>query len=55
MWISMRSVANRACNETDDIEDEIKGGEAEVQKLTDSYIVKVDKLVETKEKDIMTV
>ncbi|PWG81048.1 ribosome recycling factor [Pararcticibacter amylolyticus] len=36
-------------------EDEIKGGEAEVQKLTDSYIVKVDKLAEIKEKDIMTV
>lgn len=36
-------------------EDEIKGGEAEVQKLTDGYIVKVDKLAEAKEKDIMTV
>jgi len=36
-------------------EDEIKGGEGEVQKLTDSYIVKVDKLAEAKEKDIMTV
>jgi ribosome recycling factor len=36
-------------------EDEIKTGEAEVQKLTDSYIVKIDKLVELKEKDIMTV
>jgi ribosome recycling factor len=36
-------------------EDEIKGGENEVQKLTDSYIVKIDKLVEIKEKDIMTV
>lgn len=36
-------------------EDEIKGGEAEVQKLTDGFIVKVDKLVENKEKDIMTV
>lgn len=36
-------------------EDEIKIGEAEVQKLTDSYIVKVDKLSEAKEKDIMTV
>ncbi len=36
-------------------EDEIKGGEAEVQKLTDGFIVKVDKLVEAKEKDIMTV
>ena len=36
-------------------EDEIKTGEAEVQKLTDIYIVKIDKLVEVKEKDIMTV
>jgi len=36
-------------------EDEIKGGEAEVQKLTDGFIVKVDKLAEAKEKDIMTV
>lgn len=36
-------------------EDEIKTGEAEVQKLTDGYIVKVDKLAEIKEKDIMTV
>lgn len=36
-------------------DDEIKVGEAEVQKLTDSYIVKVDHLAELKEKDIMTV
>lgn len=36
-------------------EDEIKVGEGEVQKLTDSYIAKVDKLAEVKEKDIMTV
>ncbi|SFS93487.1 ribosome recycling factor [Sphingobacterium wenxiniae] len=36
-------------------EDEIKTGEAEVQKLTDAYIVKVDQLAELKEKDIMTV
>lgn len=36
-------------------EDEIKVGEAEVQKLTDSFIVKVDQLSELKEKDIMTV
>lgn len=36
-------------------EDEIKGGENEVQKLTDAYIVKVDRLAEAKEKDIMTV
>ncbi|WP_437920852.1 ribosome recycling factor [Sphingobacterium sp. LRF_L2] len=36
-------------------EDEIKTGEGEVQKLTDSFIVKVDQLTELKEKDIMTV
>ncbi|MDF3077805.1 MAG: ribosome recycling factor [Sphingobacteriaceae bacterium] len=36
-------------------EDEIKMGEGEVQKLTDSYIIKIDKLAEVKEKDIMTV
>jgi ribosome recycling factor len=36
-------------------DDEIKAGEAEVQKLTDTYIVKADHLAELKEKDIMTV
>jgi ribosome recycling factor len=36
-------------------EDEIKTGEAEVQKITDSYIVRVDQLADVKEKDIMTV
>jgi len=36
-------------------EDEIKTGEAEIQKLTDSFIVKVDQLADAKEKDIMTV
>jgi len=36
-------------------EDEIKTGEAEIQKLTDAYIVKIDQLSEAKEKDIMTV
>jgi ribosome recycling factor len=36
-------------------EDEIKVGEADVQKLVDTYIVKVDQLAEAKEKDIMTV
>ena len=36
-------------------EDEIKVGEADVQKLTDSYIIKIDQLSEPKEKDIMTV
>jgi len=36
-------------------DDEIKTGEGEVQKITDAYIVKVDKHAEAKEKDIMTV
>lgn len=36
-------------------EDEMKTGEGEVQKLTDSYIIKVDQLSDAKEKDIMTV
>jgi ribosome recycling factor len=36
-------------------EDEIKAGEGEVQKLTDGNIIKVDKISEAKEKDIMTV
>ena len=36
-------------------EDEMKTGEAEVQKLTDAYIIKVDQHAKNKEKDIMTV
>ncbi len=36
-------------------EDEQKTGESEVQKLTDEYIEKVDKDLDIKEKDIMTV
>lgn len=36
-------------------EDEMKTGEAEVQKLVDGYMVKIDQLAEAKEKDIMTV
>jgi len=36
-------------------EDDAKTAEAEVQKVTDSYIVKEDKHIEVKEKDIMTV
>ena len=36
-------------------EDLVKDAETEVQKLTDSYTNSIDKLVEAKEKDIMTV
>jgi len=36
-------------------DDEIKTGEAEVQKLTDNFIARIDRLMEAKEKDVMTV
>lgn len=36
-------------------DDEVKTGEGEVQKITDAYIIKVDKHAEAKEKDIMTI
>lgn len=36
-------------------DDDIKVGEGEVQKITDAYIIKVDKHAEAKEKDIMTI
>jgi len=36
-------------------EDEMKSGEADVQKLTDSFIIKIDQHSDAKEKDIMTV
>jgi ribosome recycling factor len=36
-------------------EDEGKEGEAKVQTMTDNYISKVDKHLEAKEKEIMTV
>lgn len=55
---NMRKDANEAIKKLKNegvSEDEIKSGEAEVQKLTDSYIAKVDQLSELKEKDIMTV
>ena len=36
-------------------EDEIKGLEEELQKLTDKYVKKIDEMVEEKKKEIMTV
>jgi len=36
-------------------EDEVEKLEADIQKLTDDYVSKVDKVLEIKEKDIMTV
>ncbi len=36
-------------------DDMAKDAEASVQKLTDTYIAKIDTLIEAKEKDIMTI
>ncbi|MCB0381564.1 MAG: ribosome recycling factor, partial [Flavobacteriales bacterium] len=36
-------------------EDLAKGAEADVQKFTDTYIAKIDGLIDAKEKDIMKV
>lgn len=40
---------------TDITEDERKEGEEKIQKMTDKYIAKIDKSVENKSKEIMTV
>jgi ribosome recycling factor len=36
-------------------EDEGKGGETKIQAITDAFVLKVDKHLESKEKEIMTV
>ena len=36
-------------------EDDLKNAEAEIQKLTDSYIAEIDSILEKKEKEIMSV
>lgn len=36
-------------------EDEARGGEEAIQKITDKYIAEVDKLVETKEQDLLAI
>lgn len=40
---------------TDITEDECKEGEEKIQKMTDKYVAKIDKSVENKSKEIMTV
>lgn len=59
--ISIRNI-RRTANETakqlkkdGTPEDEVDKLEADIQKVTDDYISKVDKILEAKEKDIMTV
>jgi ribosome recycling factor len=36
-------------------EDEARGGEEAIQKITDKYIAEVDKLVEAKEQDLLSI
>lgn len=45
----------RAAKDKEISEDDQKRGEAEIQKLTDDYIAKIDKISEDKEKELMTV
>ena len=45
----------KAGKEEDLSEDEIKNLETEVQKMTDSYIAKIDGAIDNKTKEIMTV
>lgn len=50
-----RKGANQDIKKLDISEDEMKIAEGEVQKLTDTYIEKIDKILAVKEKEIMTV
>ena len=50
-----RKDANNDIKKADVSEDLQKNAEADVQKLTDTYVQKIDSLLEVKEKEIMTV
>ena len=45
----------RQYHKMEEVIDEVKEGETKVQQLTDAYVVKCDKHLEVKEKEIMTV
>jgi len=59
--IGVRNVRREALGELKEMkkdglpEDDEKNGQTDVQKLTDEFTEKVDKLIEAKEKDIMTI
>lgn len=50
-----RKSANNELKKLDISEDLLKASEDEVQELTDTYIAQIDRILETKEKEIMTV
>ena len=45
----------KSAKEEDVSEDEVKKFEADIQKLTDKYVAEIDKIVDNKSKEIMTV
>jgi ribosome recycling factor len=50
-----RKDANNEIKKTDSSEDLQKNAEIDIQELTDQYIVKVDGILNVKEKEILTV
>lgn len=50
-----RKTANQELKKLDISEDQLKSAEDEVQELTDTYIARIDKILEVKEKEIMTI
>lgn len=50
-----RKTANNELKKIDISEDLLKKAEAEVQKLTDTYISKIEEILSNKEKEIMTI
>lgn len=60
--VAIRNIRRDANNELKELlkakeinEDDERRGQDEIQKLTDRYIVEVDKVLETKEKDLMEI
>lgn len=52
---SARKEANTEIKKSDASEDLQKNAEIDVQELTDKYVIKIDQILSTKEKEIMTV
>ncbi|HAJ81802.1 MAG TPA: ribosome recycling factor, partial [Zunongwangia profunda] len=50
-----RKTANNELKKSEVAEDLQKNAEADIQELTDKYIAKIDRILEAKEKEIMTI
>ncbi len=50
-----RKTANNELKKIEVSEDLQKNAEADIQELTDKYIAKIDRILEAKEKEIMTI